>query len=106
MAEDIVKRITGLYSLSRPGMPSVATRPSHTSAAVPGQNDPKQRYYLPPSIDLLNDHSIQNGVVEIENVQPKTSAAIGGNETGRNIPMHNMASSKRPNGEGTSSSTS
>ncbi|KAL8555098.1 hypothetical protein ACS0TY_003050 [Phlomoides rotata] len=100
LAEDIVKRMTGLYSLSRTGMPPVATRPSHTSAGVPGQNDPKQRYYHPPSVNLLTDHAIQNGV------QPKTSAAIGGNETGRNVPMpNNVASSKHPIGEGTSSST-
>lgn len=105
MAEDIVKRITGLYSLSRTGMPPVATRSSHTSAAVPGHNDPKQRYYLPPSINLVTDHAIQNGLVQIENAQPKTSAGIGGNETGRNAPMHNMTSSKHPTGEGTSSST-
>ncbi|KAL3537819.1 hypothetical protein ACH5RR_001185 [Cinchona calisaya] len=57
MAEETVKRVTGLSPLfqamsgiSTVGLPSFAASPSGTSAdaAVPVQDDPKQHYYQPP----------------------------------------------------------
>ncbi|KAK4379086.1 hypothetical protein RND71_000948 [Anisodus tanguticus] len=93
MAEETVKRVTGLNPLfqtmseiSSMVMPSFSGSPSDTSAdaAVPVQDDPKHHYYQQPPNNHMPTHDprIQNGMADvppIENVQqnPATSA-VGG----------------------------
>ncbi|KAL1532871.1 light-inducible protein CPRF2-like isoform X1 [Salvia divinorum] len=96
MAEESVKRVTGLNSLfhamseiSTTSMQSFARSPSKTSAdtAVPIQD---QCYYQSPSHNHLTNLGIQNDLVDIppvENVPPNTTASIGGNKIGRSVPM-------------------
>ncbi|XP_042036843.1 light-inducible protein CPRF2-like [Salvia splendens] len=100
MAEESVKRVTGLNSifhamseLSTTGMQSFGRSPSKTSAdaAVPLQD---QRYYLSSSHNHLTNLGIQNDLVDIppvDNVPSNTTAAIGGNKIGRSVPMQRHA---------------
>lgn len=109
MAEESVKRVTGLNSLfhamseiSATGMQSFTRSPSETSAdaAVPIQD---QRYYQSPSSNHLTNLRIRNDLVEIppvENVQPSAAAAVGGNKMGRSVPMQRLASSSGSRGSG------
>uniref|UniRef100_A0A5B7C5G5 Putative light-inducible protein CPRF2-like n=1 Tax=Davidia involucrata TaxID=16924 RepID=A0A5B7C5G5_DAVIN len=107
MAEEMVKRITGLNpmfqavsEISTVGMPSFSGSPSDTSAdaAVPVQDDPKQHFYQPTANNHMSSHDprFQNGLVDIplvDNVQqnPATSA-VGGNKMGRTASMQRVAS--------------
>lgn len=114
MAEESVKRVTGLNSLfhamseiSTAGMPSFTRSSSETSAdaAVPIQD---QHYYQCASSNHLTNLRIQNDLVEIppaENVPPNATAA----KVGRSVPMQRPASlehMQKRNREGTSSSGS
>ena len=101
MAEESVKRVTGLNSIfhamseiSTTGMQSFARSPSKTSAgaAVPIQD---QRYYQSPSHNHLTNLGIQNDLVDIppvENVPSNTTAANGGNKIGRGVPVQRHTS--------------
>lgn len=105
MAEETVKRVTGLNPLFQTiseipkmgSMPSFASSPSDTSAdaAAPMQDAPMQNYYQASSNNLPTGHIIQNGPVNIppaENVQPKANAAVGTNKMGRSVSMQRVAS--------------
>ncbi|NP_001312947.1 light-inducible protein CPRF2-like [Nicotiana tabacum] len=124
MAEETVKRVTGLNPLfqamseiSSMVMPSYSGSPSDTSAdaAVPVQDDPKHHYYQQPPNNLMPTHDprIQNGMVDvppIENVeQNPATAAVGGNKMGRTTSMQRVASlehlQKRIRGEVSSCGT-
>ncbi|KAK4339510.1 hypothetical protein RND71_040972 [Anisodus tanguticus] len=124
MAEETVKRVTGLNPLfqamseiSSMTMPSFSGSPSDTSAdaAVPVRDDPKHHYYQQPPNNHMPTHDprIQNAMIDvppIENVQqnPATSAA-GGNKMGRTSSMQRVASlehlQKRIRGEVSSCGT-
>lgn len=100
MAEETVKRVTGLNpmfqamsEISTMGMPSFSGSPDTSAdAAVPVQDDPKQHYYHAPSNSQasVQDHRIQHGVVEAENVQPNDAAV--GTKMGRTVSMQRVAS--------------
>ncbi|XP_057763683.1 light-inducible protein CPRF2-like [Salvia miltiorrhiza] len=100
MAEETVKRVTGLNPLfqamseiSTMGMPSFSGSPDPSAdAAVPVQDDPEQHYYhAPPSSQAsVQDHRVQNGVAE--NVQQPDAAAVGPNKMGRTVSMQRVAS--------------
>ncbi|KAA8544920.1 hypothetical protein F0562_019685 [Nyssa sinensis] len=107
MAEETVKRITGLNPMFQPvseistgGVSSFAGSPSDTSAdaAVPVQDDPKQHFYQPASNNRMssNDPRFQNGLVDIpsvDNVQKNSAtSAVGGNKMGRTASMQRVAS--------------
>lgn len=103
MAEETVKRVTGLNPLlqamseiSTMGMPSFSGSPDTSAdAAVPVQDDPEQHYYHAPSSSQasVQDHRLHNGVVDIppaDNVQ--ADAAVGANKMGRTVSMQRVAS--------------
>ncbi|XP_055816952.1 light-inducible protein CPRF2 [Solanum dulcamara] len=107
MAEETVKRVTGLNPLfqamsemSSIAMPSFSGSPSDTSAdaAVPVQDDPKHHYYQQPPNNHMPNHDprIQNGMVDVPpigNVQQNAAtAAVGGNKMGRTSSMQRVAS--------------
>lgn len=110
MAEETVKRVTGLSPLfqamseiSTIGLPSFSGSPSDTSAdaAVPVQDDPQQHYYQSPSGNHLPAHDprMQNGMLEIPSVDnnmhqnPATAAtAASGNKMGRTSSLQRVAS--------------
>ncbi|KAF3647350.1 Light-inducible protein CPRF2 [Capsicum annuum] len=124
MAEETVKRVTGLQPLFQAmsdvtsmAMPSFSGSPSDTSAdaAVPVSNDPKHHYYQQPPNNHMPTHDprIQNGMVDVPpigNVQqnPVTSS-VGGNKMGRTSSMQRVASlehlQKRIRGEVSSCGT-
>ncbi|XP_027160960.1 light-inducible protein CPRF2 isoform X1 [Coffea eugenioides] len=108
MAEETVKRVTGLSPLfqamseiSTISLPSFAASPSDTStdAAVPIQDDSQHHYYQAPSGNHLPAHSprIQNGMLEIPSIDnnvcqnPATTAASA-NKIGRTSSMQRVAS--------------
>lgn len=99
MAEESVKRVTGLNSLfhamseiSTTAVPTFVRSPETSAeAAVPRQDDPTQHYYH----SLSNNHRIQNDLVEIpraENVRPNATAAIGGNKMGGTVSLQRVGS--------------
>lgn len=107
MAEESVKRITGLNPLfhtmpemSPMSMSSFAGSPSDTSAdaAVPVQDDPKHHFYQSPSDHTMStrDLRINNALTDIssvENVQANSAAAaVPGNKIGRTASMQRVAS--------------
>lgn len=107
MAEETVKRVTGLNPLfqamsemSSIAMPSFSGSPSDTSAdaAVPVQDDPKHHYYQQPPNNHMPTHDprIQNGMVDVPpigNVQQNAAtAAVGGIKMGRTFSMQRVAS--------------
>lgn len=124
MAEETVKRVTGLNPLfqamsemSSMAMPSFSGSPSDTSAdaAVPVQDDPKHHYYQQPPHNHMPTHDpiIQNGIVDVPpigNVQQNpATAGVGGNKMGRTSSMQRVASlehlQKRIRGEVSSCGT-
>ncbi|KAL3516290.1 hypothetical protein ACH5RR_023192 [Cinchona calisaya] len=107
MAEETVKRVTGLSPLfqtmseiSTIDLPSFAASPSDTSAdaAVPVQDVPKQHYYQAPLGNHLPAHDprIQNGKLDISsvdsNVCQNPTEAASGNKMGRTSSMQRVAS--------------
>lgn len=105
MAEESVKRVTGLNSLfhamseiSATGAPTFVRSPETSAEAavpVPIQDDPTQHYYHSLSNNHLTNHRIQNDLVEIpraENVRPNTTAAIGGNKMGGSVTLQRVGS--------------
>lgn len=107
MAEETVKRVTGLNPLFQSmseitmGMPSFdISSETSADAAVPVQDDlkPQHYYHNAPSSSQasVQDHRIQNGVVEIQNVQPNAAepnaAGVGANKMGRTVSMQRVAS--------------
>jgi len=102
MAEETVKRITGLNPMvhAMSGMPLFDGRsPSDTSAdaAVPVQDD-HHHFYQPTSNTPIPSHDpIVNdglgGMSSIENVQQQNSAAVaGGNKMGQTGSLQRVAS--------------
>ncbi|CAJ2628536.1 unnamed protein product [Trifolium pratense] len=111
MAEETVKRITGLNpmfhvmppDISSMGMPSFDGSPSDNSAdaAVPVQDDPHHHFYQPASNNPMpcHDMRVNNGlgdISSIENVQQNNAAVVGGNKMGQTAqtasPLHRVAS--------------
>lgn len=106
MAEETVKRVTGLNPLfqamseiSAIGRPAFAGSPDTSAdAAVPVQDDHNQQYYHAPSNNQPptgQDHRIQSGLVDVnpaENAQPNTTPAVGANKVGRTVSMQRVAS--------------
>ncbi|KAK2637826.1 hypothetical protein Ddye_025621 [Dipteronia dyeriana] len=109
MAEESVKRITGLNPMFHAAMPELSTMnlpsfsgspPSDSSAdgAVPVQDDPTHHFFQPTSDDPLSTHDpiINNGLADIssaENLQPNSEAAdVAGNKIGRSVSMQRVAS--------------
>lgn len=106
MAEDQVKRITGLNPMFH-----TMSNTSSIDAAVPVQDDSNDNFYPPVSSNPTppNDQRVNNGLTEIasaENAEQNSSAAAGGggNETGRRASLHRVASlehlQKRIRGDG------
>ena len=105
MAEETVKRITGLNPMfnamsevSSMGLPSCDGSPSDTSdAAVPGPDDPSHNFYQPASNNSLSkpESRVNNGLGEIssmENVQQSPAAMVTGNKMGRTASLQRVAS--------------
>lgn len=107
MAEETVKRITGLNpmfhvmpDISSMGMPPFDGSPSDNSAdaAVPVQDDPHHHFYQPASNNPIPCHEmrVNNGLGEIssiENAQQNNAAVVGGgNKAGQTAPVHRVAS--------------
>lgn len=109
MAEETVKRITGLNpmfhamtDISSMGMPSFDGSPSDTSAdaAVPVQDEPHHHFYQPASNNSMpcHDMGVNNGlgdISSIENVQQQqnNAAVVGGSKMGQTAsPLHRVAS--------------
>nr|GMC80492.1 light-inducible protein CPRF2 [Ipomoea batatas] len=100
MAEETVKRITGMHSLFQTmpeiptlSIPSFADSPSDTSAdaTVPLQDDADNHYYQ----SLCRDSSIQNGLLDIppvDNARQDSAATAGVNNMGGLASMHRVAS--------------
>ncbi|CAL9003581.1 unnamed protein product [Prunus brigantina] len=108
MAEETVKRITGLNmfhamsEISSTGMPPFDGSPSETStdAAVPVQHDPNHHFFQPasdnptPTHDLRVKHDSAD-IPSVENVQQNsaaTSADAMGNKMGRTPSLQRVAS--------------
>ncbi|KAG6645450.1 light-inducible protein CPRF2-like [Carya illinoinensis] len=107
MAEETVKRITGLNpmfnamsDISSVGMPSFSGSPSDTStdAAVPVQDNSNHLYYQPSTNNNISTHGlgVNNGLADIssvENVQENSAvAAVAGNKIERTASMQRVAS--------------
>ncbi|KAG6423180.1 hypothetical protein SASPL_113568 [Salvia splendens] len=106
MAEETVKRVTGLNPLfqamseiSTMGMPSFSGSPDTSAdAAVSVQDDPEQHYYHAPSSSQasVQNHRVRTSVVNIppaENAQADAAAAAAGaNKMGRTVSMQRVAS--------------
>ncbi|GAV75773.1 bZIP_1 domain-containing protein/bZIP_C domain-containing protein [Cephalotus follicularis] len=107
MAEETVKRITGLNHLFH-GMPEMATMgmPSFhgnqsdpsADAAVPERDDPKHHFYQPAANNPITTHDFRvnnalNDISTVENVQHNsTGVAVGGNKMGRTASLQRVAS--------------
>ncbi|XP_022863625.1 light-inducible protein CPRF2-like [Olea europaea var. sylvestris] len=99
MAEETVKRVTGLNPLlqamseiSTMGMPSFgASSDTLADAAVPVQDVSRQPYYQPPPNNHLstNDPRVQNSLVDIppvDNIEHNSATEeVRGNEVGRTV---------------------
>ncbi|KAK4349250.1 hypothetical protein RND71_032005 [Anisodus tanguticus] len=124
MAEETVKRVTGLNPLfqamseiSTIMMPSFTGSPfdSSADAAVPEQDDLKHHYYPAPENSHMPNHDarMQNGMLDIPpagNVhQNSATEAIEANKIGRTSAMQRVASlehlQKRIRGEANSCGT-
>ncbi|CAN4108587.1 unnamed protein product [Withania somnifera] len=124
MAEETVKRVTGLNPLfqamseiSSMAIPSFSSSPSDTSAdaAVPVQDDPKHHYYQQPPSNHIPTHDprIQNGMVDVPPIgsvqQSPATTTVGGTKMGRTSSMQRVASlehlQKRIRGEVSSGGT-
>lgn len=124
MAEETVKRVTGLNPLfqamseiSTMMMPSFTGSPfdSSADAAVPEQDDPRHHYYQAPENSHMPNHTprMQNGMIDIpsmENAHQSSAAeAIGGDKIGRTSSMQRVASlehlQKRVRGEASTCGT-
>ncbi|XP_041018491.1 light-inducible protein CPRF2-like [Juglans microcarpa x Juglans regia] len=107
MAEETVKRITGLNPLfhamsdiSSMGMPSINGSPSDTStdAAVPVQDNSNHHFFQPGMNNNMTTHDmgVNNGladVTSVENVQRNSSvAAVVGSRMERTASMQRVAS--------------
>lgn len=107
MAEESVKRITGLNPLyhimaeiSTMNVPSFSGSASDTStdAAAPVQNDQKHQFYQPSSGSLsAADTRVNSGLGDFsssENVQQNSAAAVevSGNKMGRSASLQRVAS--------------
>ncbi|XP_050275111.1 light-inducible protein CPRF2 isoform X2 [Quercus robur] len=108
MAEETVKRITGLNNtmfhgmseMSTIEMPSFDGSPSDTStdAAVPVQDNPNHHFYQPSTNNNMSPHDLRvnNGLADIspvENVQQNPAAgAVSGNKMGRTASLQRVAS--------------
>ncbi|KAK4596430.1 hypothetical protein RGQ29_014456 [Quercus rubra] len=108
MAEETVKRITGLNNtmfhgmseMSTIEMPSFDGSPSDTStdAAVPVQDNPNHHFYQPSTNNNMSPHDLRvnNGLADIspvENVQQNPAAgAVPGNKMGRTASLQRVAS--------------
>ena len=107
MAEETVKRVTGLNPLfqamsemSSMAMPSFSGSPSDTSTdtAVPVPDDSQHHYYQQPPNNHMPTHDprIQNGMVDVPTIgtvqQNPAAAAVGGNKMGRTASMQRVAS--------------
>ncbi|KAM4108675.1 hypothetical protein ACB094_03G062900 [Castanea mollissima] len=108
MAEETVKRITGLNNtmfhgmseMSSIEMPTFDGSPSDTStdAAVPVQDNPNHRFYQPSTNNNMSPHDLRvnNGLADIspvENVQQNPAAgAVSGNKMGRTASLQRVAS--------------
>lgn len=107
MAEETVKRITGLNPLfhamsdiSSMGMPSINGSSSDTStdAAVPVQDHSNHHFFQPSLNNNMSTHDmgVNNGladVTSVENVQCSSAvAAVAGNKKERTASMQRVAS--------------
>ncbi|KAF3945187.1 hypothetical protein ACB098_03G054100 [Castanea mollissima] len=108
MAEETVKRITGLNNtmfhgmseMSSIEMPTFDGSPSDTStdAAVPVQDNPNHHFYQPSTNNNMSPHDLRvnNGLADIspvENVQQNPAAgAVSGNKMGRTASLQRVAS--------------
>nr|POF23538.1 light-inducible protein cprf2 [Quercus suber] len=108
MAEEAVKRFTGLNNtmfhgmseMSTIEMPSFDGSPSDTStdAAVPVQDNPNHHFYQPSTNNNMSPHDLRvnNGLADIspvENVQQNPAAgAVSGNKMGRTASLQRVAS--------------
>ncbi|XVF31137.1 hypothetical protein REPUB_Repub16aG0119600 [Reevesia pubescens] len=107
MAEEAVKRITGLNpvlhappEISTMGMSSFDGSPSDTStdAAVPVQDGPEHPFYQAAANNPISTHDlrINNALTDIssvENIQPNSGgSAVTGNKIGRTASMQRVAS--------------
>lgn len=106
MAEETVKRITGLNpmfhampDISSMVMPSFDGSPSDTSAeaVVPVQDDQTHHYFQPTSNTPLPSHDmrVNNGLGDVssnENGQPSGAAVAAGNKIGQTASLQRVAS--------------
>ncbi|KAL4637517.1 hypothetical protein ACB092_03G082300 [Castanea dentata] len=108
MAEETVKRITGLNNTMFHGMSEMSSiemstfdgSPSDTStdAAVPVQDNPNHHFYQPSTNNNMSPHDLRvnNGLADIspvENVQQNPAAgAVSGNKMGRTASLQRVAS--------------
>lgn len=106
MAEETVKRITGLNSMfhamsdvSSIGMPSFNRSPPDTStdAAVPVQDDSNHHFYQPSPNNGMSSHGLgaNNDLPDIppvENLEQNSTGATGVNKMERTTSMQRVAS--------------
>ncbi|KAF5739541.1 putative Light-inducible protein CPRF-2 [Tripterygium wilfordii] len=105
MAEDTVKRLTGLNppfhampDMFAMGVPSFDGSPPDSSvdAAVPVQDDSKHHFYqqAPDKSITSEDNAVNDGIItSIENVQPNSATAgVAGNKMGRTASLQRVAS--------------
>lgn len=109
MAEETVKRVTGLNPLFQAmpeipamGLPPFAGSPDTSAdASVPVQDDHKHHCYQPPSNSGIptNNPIMQNGLVDMPPIDDAqqgptaaAAAAVGANKMGRTASMQRVAS--------------
>ncbi|KAE8010025.1 hypothetical protein FH972_006423 [Carpinus fangiana] len=103
MAEETVKRITGLNpmfnamsEISSVSMPSFDGSPSDTStdAAVPVQDDSNHHFYQPSANNNVSTHDLRvdNGLADISPVENVLQKSAAGNKMGRTASMQRVAS--------------
>ncbi|CAI9765093.1 unnamed protein product [Fraxinus pennsylvanica] len=105
MAEETVKRVTGLNPLfqamseiSTMAMPSFgASSDTLADAAVPVQDVSRQHYYQPPPDNHLptNDHRVQNSSVDIppvDNIEQNSATEVRVDDAGMTVSMQRVAS--------------
>lgn len=106
MAEETVKRITGLNpmfhgmsEISSMGMPSFDGSPPDASgdATVPVQDDPTHHFYQPTSNTHLSGHDLRvnNGLGDVcsnENGQQNGAAVVAGDKVGQTTSLQRVAS--------------
>ncbi|XP_061340441.1 light-inducible protein CPRF2 isoform X2 [Gastrolobium bilobum] len=106
MAEETVKRITGLNptfqavsGISSMGMSLFDGRPSETltDAAVPVKEDPNHNFCQPTSNNLVSSHDLRvnkgvGSISSIESVQQNTAPVVGGKKMGRTTSLQRVTS--------------